>query len=438
MTLNYLYLIKSCVFVLAFYIPFMLILRRTTFFNLNRVYLVLGLLLSFALPLYTGFATTSSYSPPELPYMEPMVAQTKLVVSQASESADFLNISVLLFIFYLMGIAVRLILLTLSIIGTLKLKKQGEIEVYHSLIVFRTNTPVPFSFFNYVFLPKNIDDRGILEHEAAHVRQHHWIDLLIMELASIILWFNPVMIVYKRSLKQQHEYLADQTAIRSGIDIGAYLTSIKRQIEIAIPPPLSSEFYFQSIKNRINMLTKKRTSAYGLSTYIIVPPLIICLLMAFSTQKNFQITKPDENDSTQEQIAFGLPIDIKNNFLLESGYGKRLHPVLGVMRLHTGIDLVAKEGVPVVSAQDGVVKKAKLAEAWGNKIVIQHDGKYSSSYSHLKSMMVKEGDKVQKGQEIGSVGHTGSSTKDHLHFEILEDGKSKDPIKYLPEIKTPK
>jgi murein DD-endopeptidase MepM/ murein hydrolase activator NlpD len=209
---------------------------------------------------------------------------------------------------------------------------------------------------------------------------------------------------------------------------------MRRQIELAIPSPLTSEFYFLSIKNRINMLTKKRTSVYGLSMYIVVLPLIICLLMAFSPRKHFQIIKSDGNDSIQEQIALSLPID-KKNFLMESGYGERLHPVLGVMRLHTGIDLVAKEGVPVVSTQDGVVIKAQLADAWGNIIVIQHDGAYSTSYSHLKSMNVKEGDKVQKGQEIGLVGHTGLSTKDHLHFELHQNGKAIDPIKYLPEIK---
>lgn len=428
-----LYLVKSCVFVMAFYIPFILFLKKTTFFTINRIYLLLGLLLSFVLPLYAGFATISSYSPPDLPFMEPIAAQTELVISQASEPSGFLNISAFLIIIYWVGIAVRLIRLTFSITGIMKLKKQGEVVAYHELNVFKTDSSVPFSFFNYVFLPKAINDRAILEHEAAHVRQYHWIDLLIVELVSMILWFNPVMIVYKRSLKQQHEYLADQTAIRSGIDVGEYLISIKRQIELAVPSPLTSEFYFLAIKNRINMLTKKRTSFYGLSLYTVVLPLIICLLMAFSPKKHFQIIKSDGNDSLQEQITLSLPID-KKNFLMESGYGERLHPVLGVMRLHTGIDLAAKEGVPVTATQDGVVVKAELADAWGNIIVIQHAGAYSTSYSHLKSMNVKEGDKVQKGQEIGLVGHTGLSTKDHLHFELHQNGKAIDPIKYLPEI----
>ena len=148
-----------------------------------------------------------------------------------------------------------------------------------------------------------------------------------------------------------------------------------------------------------------------------------------------KIILSDADDSVEEQISFGLPIDKKNNFSLASGYGERMHPVLGVMRLHTGIDLIAKEGVPVISSQDGVVVKAQLDGAWGNIIVIRHDDTYATSYSHLKSMNVKEGDKVEKGQEIGSVGHTGLSPKDHLHFELIKDGKAIDPVGFLPEIK---
>ncbi|HEY4655155.1 MAG TPA: peptidoglycan DD-metalloendopeptidase family protein, partial [Cyclobacteriaceae bacterium] len=329
--------------------------------------------------------------------------------------------------------AVRLILLTFSIAGILKLKYRGKIVAYRNLRVVKTNASVPFSFLRYVFLPKAIDDdSGILEHEAAHVRQFHWMDLLIMEFGSIILWFNPVMIVYKRSLKQQHEYLADRSTIMGGINLGEYLTSIRRQIELTIPSPLVSEFYFRSIKSRITMLTKKRTSVYGLVTYTVVLPIIICLLMAFSPRKDFRVI---EGYSIEEQISLCLPIDRKYDFLLASGYGERLHPVLGVMRLHTGIDLVAEEGVPVVSTEDGVVIRAQLAHAWGNIIVVRHDDRYSTSYSHLKSMNVKVGDKVQKGQVIGLVGHTGLSSKDHLHFELLKNGEAVDPIGYLPQIR---
>ena len=429
------YLIKACVYAMAFYIPFALILRRSTFFTINRVYLVSGLLLSFVLPLYTGPATIPSYAPSDLPFMEPLIVQTESVISQAAEPAGSLNMADLSIIFYFAGVGVRLVLLTISIRGILKLRNKGEIVAHQNLKVVKTNTTVPFSFLNYVFLPQANVSPSVLEHESAHVRQYHWLDLLIAEFASIILWFNPAMIAYKHSLKQQHEYLADRSAIKSGISLADYLTGIKQQIEPAIASPLTSAFSFHSIKNRINMMTRKRTPVYGLATYTIVLPVIFCLLMAFSPRKHFQISIPEEIDSIYGQVTLGLPIDKEYDFSLASGYGERMHPVLGVMRLHTGIDLVAEEGVPVVSTEAGVVIKAHLAHAWGNIIVVQHDDRYSTSYSHLKSMNVKVGDKVRKGEMIGLVGHTGLSSKDHLHFELHENGVAIDPINHLPQIK---
>lgn len=133
----------------------------------------------------------------------------------------------------------------------------------------------------------------------------------------------------------------------------------------------------------------------------------------------------------QEEIKLSLPIS-KNSFSMASGYGERMHPVLKKMRMHTGIDMIADEGVSVVAAQEGVVVKAEMAHAWGNIIVIKHGETFSTSYSHLKSMDVKKGDNVSKGQLIGLVGHTGLSDKNHLHFELLKDGKAIDPVEYLP------
>lgn len=426
-----LYLLKSCAYLLAFYIPFILIFKRTTFFTLNRVYLISGLLLSFVLPMYTGVVKIPAYSLPDLPFVEPFVTQTESVMRVSAPSAS-LSIVTLLVIVYVIGIALRLIQMTVSIARILKLKQEGRVLFYRNIKVVKTNTTVPFSFFNYVFLPEALDDPGILEHEVAHVRQYHWVDLLFVELVSVIHWFNPLMIFYKRSLKQQHEYLADQSAILSKVDLSEYLMSIKKQIELAVPALLISQFYFQSIKNRINMMTKKRTSVFGLSTYTIVLPLILFLLMAFSSRKDFQREVHGEIGFNQDPLSLVLPIDKSNNFVLESGYGERMHPVLGVKRLHTGIDLIANEGVPVIAAEDGVVVKAQMADAWGNIIVIQHEGTYSTSYSHLKSMKVTIGNSIKKGQVIGLVGNTGLSTKYHLHFELLENNKAIDPIAFLP------
>lgn len=183
------------------------------------------------------------------------------------------------------------------------------------------------------------------------------------------------------------------------------------------------------------MLTKKRTSQFGLATYTTILPILICLLMAFSKREDFMNIHHKVMGSVQESITLGMPIEDKNNFSLESGFGERLHPVLKVKRLHTGIDLIAEEGVAVVSAQEGIVIKAHLAGAWGNLIEVQHDDTYSTAYSHMKSMDVKVGDKVKRGQLIGLVGNTGLSSRHHLHFELHKKGVAIDPIGFLPRMK---
>lgn len=428
-----LYLIKVCAYILAFYCPFTLLLRHTTFFSLNRVFLVAGLLLSFALPLYTGPVPSHIYEPADL-LVEPLIEQTVSVVSTASEPAGVGRIATVLLAIYFPGVLVRLIRVFSSVVGIIRLKQQGESDAYDGARVVRTDARVPFTFFRYVFMPRGVEDPAILRHEAAHVRQRHWVDLLIAEGASIALWFNPVMIFYRRSIKQQHEYLADQSATAGGIDIGKYLASIGSQVQRSMSASLVSEFHFKSIKSRINMLTRKRTPQFVSVSYATVLPIILFGLTAFSP-KRLPAVLHEQMQFTGDPISLGMPIDKGNTYTLESGYGERMHPMLGVKRMHTGIDLVAESGVPVVSAEAGTVVKAQLLKSWGNIIVVRHDDTYATSYSHLKSISVREGDEVRKGQVIGEVGDTGLSVKSHLHFEVLRHGKAVDPVGYLPGIR---
>ena len=98
---------------------------------------------------------------------------------------------------------------------------KNEAGVYRNgaVRIVRTDLPQPFSFFNLIFLPKDEVNPLIVEHEKAHVCYHHWVDLLMLEISSAVLWFNPLMIFYKKSIKLQHEYEADDHVIRNGSDI---------------------------------------------------------------------------------------------------------------------------------------------------------------------------------------------------------------------------
>jgi len=100
-------------------------------------------------------------------------------------------------------------------------------------------------------------------------------------------------------------------------------------------------------------------------------------------------------------------------------------------RMHTGIDIVARKGVVIKAVRGGVVKKAGYYGGYGYMISIRHDNGYVTRYAHCSALKVKVGSLVREGESIGLVGSTGRSTGDHLHFEVMRDGKFLNPQNYL-------
>ena len=125
---------------------------------------------------------------------------------------------------------------------------------------------------------------------------------------------------------------------------------------------------------------------------------------------------------------FIFPLPIGSNTYVSSPYGMRRHPVLGVNKFHNGIDLPAKAGTPIYASNGGEVIMSKSYSGYGNCVIIDHGGGYSTLYAHASSLKCKEGDIVKQGDTIALVGTTGISTGNHLHFEIRVNGDTIDPL----------
>ena len=115
-----------------------------------------------------------------------------------------------------------------------------------------------------------------------------------------------------------------------------------------------------------------------------------------------------------------------------SPFGMRLHPILGYVRMHNGVDMPCSIGDPIRAATEGIVTIAESYGGYGNTVVIQHANSISSLYAHLNSWSVNVDQYVFTGEQIGACGTTGLSTGPHLHFEIRISGVPVDPMPYLP------
>ncbi len=132
------------------------------------------------------------------------------------------------------------------------------------------------------------------------------------------------------------------------------------------------------------------------------------------------------------------PVANKNLKRMASGYGYRIHPVYKTRKLHTGMDFSAPKGTPIYATGDGTVKKVKRSRrGYGNIVKIDHGYGYQTFYAHMDRFIVKRGQKVKRGDIIGFVGSTGTSTAPHLHYEVIKNKRKVNPVNYYFNDLTP-
>ncbi|MGY4598915.1 murein DD-endopeptidase MepM/ murein hydrolase activator NlpD [Bradyrhizobium sp. GM22.5] len=120
-----------------------------------------------------------------------------------------------------------------------------------------------------------------------------------------------------------------------------------------------------------------------------------------------------------------------NNAIMRSGFGGRRHPILGYVKMHTGVDWATSYGTPIFASGNGVIEKAGPEGGYGKYIRIKHNNGYETAYGHMSAFAkgMEPGKKVRQGQVIGFVGSTGASTGPHVHYEILVNGRFVDPLR---------
>ncbi|GAA4271145.1 TonB-dependent receptor plug domain-containing protein [Aquimarina gracilis] len=283
------YLLKSSVLLGIFYLGYYFLLRKDTFFNVNRHFLLIGILISLFLP----FLELTTIKFIEAPNFQIVDYGTQIESSKPEPSINWWQIGAIL---YCIGVFIFTIRFFVQLASLKKLfgnnpkVKQGDfvfIEVREDI--------APFSFFNHIVynpsLHTKVELEMILKHEKIHVIQYHTIDLLAINLFTIFQWINPAVWFYKNSLEQNLEFIADKETINQVNSKKEYqLTLVK--VSSNNYATIANNFYQSLIKKRIVMLNKRTSQNGKLWKITFMLPLLYLFLVSFNSN---EIVKIKEN-----------------------------------------------------------------------------------------------------------------------------------------------
>ncbi len=164
--------------------------------------------------------------------------------------------------------------------------------------------------------------------------------------------------------------------------------------------------------------------------------LFAALTVGGETKKYYRFQTPDDSvvdyyDETGKSAKKFLVRKPVNNAIMRSGFGGRRHPILGYVKMHTGVDWATAYGTPIFASGNGVVEKVGPEGGYGKYVRLKHNNGYETAYGHMSAFAkgMEVGKRVRQGQVIGFVGSTGQSTGPHVHYEILVNGRFVDPMR---------
>lgn len=283
------YLLEANLYLVLFYGFYRLFLQNETFYNLNRYFLLLGTLLSFALPVL------------QLGPLKPAIIHDLGAIPMGS-STEMEEVSgwYVLYLLIAFGFAVKLSFSIYKII-TLWVKAKKHTAGDITLVEVKDESTA-FSFFNLLFIhPALANQPTVLKHEMVHIKQKHSFDVIFFELVQVICWFNPIIHFVKKDIKLLHEYIADELTTSEDVHKHEYALFLIQNSFGLKAQPITNQIFNQSIlKRRINMLNKKRTAGWARLRLLLALPLtgsMLCMsTMAFTKDYGYVDLLPEKSE----------------------------------------------------------------------------------------------------------------------------------------------
>lgn len=285
MGIFFVYILKSSVCLTIFYLFYKLLLSRDTFHRFNRIALLSLIMLSVIIPFCEITLEKATAIQRPVMDLENLLAAVSMRTSAESASQPvWLRVMV---IAYIIGGILTLCQFAYSFYALFRLMRQGTPKLVDGIHLILTDQPVaPFSWMQTIVISrKDFEESGIeiMTHEMAHIKARHSIDLLISEICILFHWFNPSVWLLRQELQNIHEYEADESVLNQGVDAKRYqLLLIKKAVGAQRFTSMANSFNHSSLKIRITMMLKEKSSPQARAKYIYILPLAALSVMAFA------------------------------------------------------------------------------------------------------------------------------------------------------------
>jgi len=287
------YLIKSALYTAIFYGVYWSFLRKETFYRFNRFFLLFGLTCSLVLPFITfeyDVVLQTAYSSSEAP-----------VADAAMVSSGWMPLVAQFFCYTYFLVVCFLVLRQFFSLWKIKkmATKYGYVNYHGCRLITTATFESSFSVLNYIFLATPLatstqEKKLILEHELAHIKQYHWVDLLFLQLYCALQWLNPFVWLYLKAIRENHEFLADQAVLANGNSPASYRAAL---INHSLKVPVfvfASPFLGNSRFVRLKMMYKPNSNPIKQYSVLLVLPLVLFVLVAFAEPEYVRVANQQQ------------------------------------------------------------------------------------------------------------------------------------------------
>lgn len=278
-------LILTFLATMVLYFAYKLLFRNSNRFQLNRIILLTISVFAFALP-FIRINLEGQQFQEITSFKEEMdvIFYSDAVIEETPVEANTLSVTDIISYIYIVGVVFFLMKFVYNIVKIYKIRAGKKIETIDDVNFIYTNeSHIPFSFLKNIYIPKDNLDAMIIKHEMSHVKNHHSVDIILMEIMIAFQWFNPFIRMIKNELKNNHEFIADSEAIKDEDEKSNYMMLLLQQCTADDFSTIANNFSFLLTKKRISMITKNQKVKGSVIKVLLTLP-VFALLILLNTQ----------------------------------------------------------------------------------------------------------------------------------------------------------